>query len=117
MNKDERRQAVEDRIREISRELQDTAQIAKDLEAQRKQKAGELKNLQNTLAQLKAPRELEVTDHAVLRYAERHYGLNVEQLRAEIAAIMESTHDIGSLQFEGFIVKNNTVVTYVGKAS
>lgn len=32
------------------------------------------------------PRPVIVTDHAVLRYIERRHGLDVEALRAEIAA-------------------------------
>ena len=74
----------------------------------------EINNLQNQLASLQTvPKTLVVSDHVVLRYAERHYNIPVEKIRQEIADKLKGAEKLGSLKANGFIVRGHTVVTYV----
>lgn len=61
---------------------------------------------------------IRVTDHAVIRYLERHYGFDFEKMRAQLdtptvrlAAKMKAR----SVKFNGgrLIIENDTVITYL----
>lgn len=60
---------------------------------------------------------LYVTDHAVLRYLERHHGLNMELIRSHIQDICSAPAAFGAtaVRAEGvkFEIANNRVVTVV----
>ena len=63
---------------------------------------------------------LEVSDHAVLRWMEREWRIDIKGVREEIAeAIGEDTvaalSGCGSYRAGGFIVRDGVVVTYVPK--
>lgn len=100
------------RIEELERERKDSAQIIADMSARQTAIAKELKTLRASLKQADST-GLRVSDHAVMRYAERHYNINFEAIRAEIEAkfkaMPEGTTNIHIL---GWVVKDNTVVTY-----
>lgn len=111
MNKGDRILELEKNIKHLERKIQDADQIMKDLAKQIKTDSMKLADLKNTLNQL-IPGEVTISDHAVLRYLERHVKINVEAYRDEIKNIVGSSN-ISELKFRGFTLKNNTVVTYI----
>lgn len=110
---------LERRIREAEIEERDSNQIAQDLNKQIQQLNKKSSDARNTLRQLRKelsnliPQEVEVSDHAVLRYLERHYGVDIEGARREIKQRFSGAENLGELQVQGFIVKNNVVTTYL----
>jgi predicted nucleic acid-binding Zn-ribbon protein len=69
---------------------------------------GQIKNM--------TPATLAISEHVVLRYAERHYGVDAEKIRAEILAkVGPLVSKIGNAEAGGFVIKNNVVVTYKGE--
>jgi len=110
--KKERIEETEQQIKRLEREINDSAQIMADMTVRQSQAKKELQGLKNTLSQLK-PKKLVVSDHAILRYAERHHGIDVDGIRREISEKLSGVETIGDLNFKGFIVKGNTVTTYI----
>ena len=108
VNQDE----IEKELKALNRQLTDTSQILSDLQKQKSEIEKKKRQLESQLSQLRKPAALQVSDHAVLRYAERHYDLPVEKIREEIFKKMDGAQDLNLLKFRGFIVKGNTVVTY-----
>ena len=58
---------------------------------------------------------LHVSDHSIVRYLERCYGMNIAAVEAEILSIVQPYHDAGAIYapIGGMwaAIKNNTVVT------
>lgn len=59
-------------------------------------------------------KSLVFTDHALLRYAERRYALDVETLKREM---LEELGDVPFKNFRanGYVVKDGVIVTYLGQ--
>jgi biopolymer transport protein ExbB/TolQ len=111
LSKPEKIERVQKEIRALERKLADSAQVVREMLAQKVSDEAKLKNLQNQLKQLK-PVELTVSDHALLRYAERHCGFPFDRVREEIAEKTKALSTIGDFEAFGFVVRNNTVITY-----
>lgn len=107
-----RRENIEKELRALRREDLDLQPVMSDLEKRKAFLTRRIKELESQEAQLKAPKDLFITDHAVLRYAQRHYGLDVHAIREEIKKYMAGAGDFGTLKLWGFVIRNNTVVTY-----
>lgn len=108
----ERQVELEKRLKELEREYHDTGEVVAQMNTRRKQVESEIRQLRNQISQLK-PKELGVTDHALLRYMERHLGIDVEGIRKEILEKVAQLPDLGSMKIAGFVVKEKSVVTYV----
>lgn len=79
-------------------------------------KKARISSLENTIQQL-TPRDLRVSDHVLLRYLERAAGLDLEAARKAIVAELAPTAEslgLGTFKAKGYVVKDYTVVTYVG---
>jgi septal ring factor EnvC (AmiA/AmiB activator) len=103
---------LERKLRELEREHKDTEQIMSDMGVRRKKVEIEIKQLRNQLTSLQ-PKEIGVSDHALLRYLERHCGINVEAARFDMLEKVKCLKDFGTVTAAGFVIKNGTVVTYL----
>lgn len=112
MNNDEYRAKLEKELKILEREMADSDQIVADMQARRRTLEKKVSSLRNTIATTK-PKNIVVTDHAVLRYLEREHGIGVEEVREEIMERLRGAENIGILQFQGFVIRGNHVVTYV----
>lgn len=81
----------------------------------------EIEKTERDLKNLKNSSSLSVSDHALLRYIERAYGINVPELSREISEHpnMKLISVLGECKVPidhgcRAIVKNNTVVTVIG---
>jgi ATP-dependent Clp protease ATP-binding subunit ClpA len=113
LKRHERLAEVQKQIAALRRELKENQEISDGLAARRRAIDADLKQLENTAAQL-APVELTVTDHAVVRYLERHCGFDVRRLRQEIADLLQGFADANDAEVCGFKIKGKTVVTFIG---
>lgn len=80
-----------------------------------------LKNLDKQIEEL-TDKELVVSEHAILRYLERKYSLDLEVIRKEIAtdSVKDQHSMLGSGKYpigDGMkaVIKDNTVVSVTGK--
>lgn len=113
LKRHERAKEIEKRIKELEREVANADQIMTDLGMQRKKADIELKQARNHLDQI-TPKEIGISDHALLRYLERHLNINVEAARFDMMEKVKCLKDFGSTVTVGsFVVKNNVVVTYL----
>lgn len=108
----QRRQATEKELASIQRELRENNEIVQGLAARKKILLSQESQLKNTLKQL-IPTSFTVSDHAVLRYIDRHCGFDVEKLRQEICSLVISFADLGEMERNGFRIKDQTVVTFI----
>ena len=100
----------------VERELRENQDISASLAERRKVLLAKASQLKNTIAQL-TPVKFTVSDHALVRYLERAKGVNLEQYRLEIASAVREFAEVGGGDGEinGFRIRDNTVVTYIGK--
>jgi septal ring factor EnvC (AmiA/AmiB activator) len=113
-DKTERVKELEKKISALEREIRESEQITTDMAAKISATKTQLKQLLHQLSQLQ-PREIAVTDHALVRYAERYHGLPMEQIREELRQKLSGA--IGNIRVDGFVIKNNAVVTYLTPSS
>lgn len=114
--RDEKIEELERESRALRKELGDNQDIATQMTKRRQTIEQRLVIINNQLKQLrpKALQKPNITDHAILRYAERHYGLQLDTLRQEIAAaIGDVDPSLGEVRFKGFVLKGSSVITYV----
>jgi chromosome segregation ATPase len=111
---DERLFQMKKKLRTLETELKENKQISEDYLKRNKELQTEIKNISNTITQLenKIPKEVQLTDHAVLRYIERKYSYPVEKIRQEISNLLHDCDFFGETKFMGFVIRNNSVVTY-----
>lgn len=103
---------LEKQLKQLEREHKDTEQIMSDMGVRRKKVEIEIKQIRNQLSSM-TPKEVGITDHALLRYLERHCGINVEAARFDMMEKVKACKDMGAITVLGFVVKNNSVVTYL----
>lgn len=109
---DRRREEAEKELKALRRELADTDPVLQQMNQRRNWVTQKIKKLENQLEQLK-PKELKVSDHALLRYMERHQGIAVEEVRQHIQNELKGALEIGLHKYAGFVLQGHTVVTYV----
>lgn len=102
---------IQKQIKDFERELKDNTSVVEDLNARQTELRKKIASLKNTLDQL-IPKRLTVSDHAVIRYAERVYGYPMDAIKKELEEKFSKVEDVNSLVFDGFVIKNNTLVTY-----
>ncbi len=103
----------------LTRELTDNKQIVDDMVKRQRALTGELSNIENQIRQLRnsMPENIEVTNHAILRFAQRRYGLDVEGMKREITDLVKGAElGLNEIRFNGFVIKNNAVITYLPTA-
>ena len=97
----------------LERELKDNAETVQAMIDRQDFLNKEINRHKNRIRDL-TPKTLEVSDHAVLRYIERHVGINVDRIRDNIASTLSQWNGVNG-DFGGFRIQNNKVVTYVGE--
>lgn len=112
LNKGERIAEKEKELKALEREEIDTKDIVSGLQKRLSTIARKTNEIKNALRDMK-PKDLQVSDHVVLRFLERNHGIDVEGVRKEIREKLSGAENLGNLKVAGFIVKGNTVVTYV----
>src|SRR5271167_3613278 len=105
-NMDQRRDEVEKNLKALRRELADTDQILADMKQRRNTVNQKVQKLENQLEQLKA-KPLRVSDHALLRYMERHHGIDVEEVRRHILEELRGAEEIGLHKYAGFVLQGH----------
>lgn len=111
---DKYQQKLEAELKQLERQLADTTQIMNDLHEQNRVLQRKVNAARSRLESFKFnPKALVISDHVILRYAERNHGFGFEEVRQEIYELMKGAESIGSLKFRGFIVRGHTVVTYI----
>lgn len=116
LSKSDRISEAEKSLKRMRTEYADTGQIMNDLGQKRIQLEKNIKSVENQLASLRPP-NLTVSDHAVLRYAQRRYDFPFDKVKSEIEAMLKGANDLGTLKVQGFVVKNNVVTTYLPQKS
>ena len=107
---------LDTRITAIEVEMAEPKAILKNLNDTRSKLISEKKQLEEQKAKLK--KKVTVADHAVIRYLERRYGFDFEDIRKEILtdnvirAVKMGAEGV-KLQHGTFKVKDNVIVTYV----
>lgn len=110
--KQEKIEEVQNKIKVLERELSENEQISGDLAKRKKILQSNLVKQKHTLDQL-IPKELKISDHAILRYLERKKKLDIEKIKEEIKNELEGLN-LKDVNAYGFVVRNNVVATYVG---
>lgn len=108
----ERLAEKEKRLKALRREVEDLQETISTLQKQQENAVKEVKSLENDLAQMKSDK-IWVSDHAILRYLERAHYIDVGAVRQEMLSMIYGAKAFGSFKFAGFVVRNNTVVTYL----
>lgn len=62
--------------------------------------------------------EMEITDHAFLRYMERVQGFDIEHLKGELRKKLPHAPSNGNIKMDGviYVIKNNALVTVLPNA-
>lgn len=104
------KERVESEVKQIKQIISESNKKVNDLN-------GKKKGIEKKIEAL-AQKDIIVTEHALLRYIERIYGLNLEELKNEILtdeskAMIKFANGNGKFTLNGvkLIVKNSTVVT------
>lgn len=111
----DRRIQLEKEILDLEKELRSNEEIVADMLARQRVVGKRLADCRHLVSLIREDqRRLHVSEHAVLRYAERYYGVDVEAIRREIETALAKVANLGidKLTFAGFVVKGATVVTY-----
>lgn len=112
MNRGERIAQIEKELKSARSELDGINEAISGLQERRAVVDRQARALANQLDQLK-PKELQITDHVVLRYMEREQGIDVEGVRAMLKERLQGAENMGALKVQGFVIKGNAVITYV----
>ena len=105
-------------ISTIFRKIEEYESANIDLLSKLKQNKNTIEQLRANLEKIENENSLSVTDHAVLRYAERFMGIDTDKIRAEILdkSVVDQIVLLGSGKMQhkdgyAVVVKNGTVVT------
>jgi septal ring factor EnvC (AmiA/AmiB activator) len=111
---DKKVEALTKELHKLRKEEASISEVIRDTQKHQSKLQKEIAVLQNQLTSLQATeKNLIVSDHAVLRYAERHYNIPVEKIRQEMADKLKGAEKLGNVKVQGFVVRGHTVVTYV----
>ncbi len=111
-SKQARKQEAERKLKALNREIEDSEGIERELVSRIGALKKEREQVKNKLATL-SPDQVKVSDHAVLRFIERHYGLDFEAERKKIQTAASAMKLGPNFRGAGVVVCNNTVVTYL----
>lgn len=107
-----------DKIKELEKELSalerkilDCDQVVSDMLTQKKKDVSRAAAIKNQISNLK-PKELTVSEHALLRYIERKYNMSLAELKKEILSQVQGLGEFGTVKAHGFVIKGNVVATY-----
>lgn len=110
---------LEKRLKTLTGEMTSNKQIVDDLFKRQRELSGFVKEIEDQLYRLRMsmPENLTVTNHAMLRYAERRYGFQVAKVEQEIKDMCKGAEmGLDEVRFNGFVIKNNAVITYLPSA-
>jgi len=102
---------LEAELKKLRRKKQDLDPMVIDLKHQLRVTDERIIEVERRLANMK-PANLTVSEHCILRYAERHYKVPVDQIAKEILDKVRAVSELGDVQALGFVIRNNVVVTY-----
>ena len=97
--------------KELSTQINDQDQIVRDLQKQLTALRRRRDAIDKELRQM-APVNLNISDHAILRYGERYLGWPIEGAKAAIAEALKGAELLVDLKVRGFVIRDSTVVTY-----
>lgn len=113
MHLDKRREEILKELKSLEGELSTNEQIVNDMQNRKSTLKNKINKLKNSLEHVKPPPSIHISDHALLRYMERHQNIDVEGVRQHIRELLAGSESVVSFKFLGFVVKGNTVITYV----
>lgn len=103
---------LEKELSGLENRLRETNEVVTAMLAEKRKFELKVLALKNTISNIRNRTVMRVSDHALLRYAERKYGWDVEALRAEIMTTLSNLPPVGSADMFGFVIKDGTVITY-----
>jgi hypothetical protein len=110
---------LEKRLKTLMSEFTSSKQLVDDMFKRQREVDGMIKNIEGEIYKLKMsmPENLTVTNHAMLRYAERRYGFQAAKVEQEIKDMCKGAElGLDEVHFNGFVIKNNAVITYLPSA-
>ena len=115
--KSARQKSLKIRLSKLKIERGGVISAIEEMQKESKQKQKLINSLQTELNDIANPRDIIISEHAVLRYLERVEGMNMEELYEKIlpASKKETLIALGNCKFKqpthNLIIKNGTVVT------
>lgn len=110
---------LEKKLRGLNREHTDNKAMVEQMVARQRTVYADIVQVDNQIRLLKTqmPESMVVSNHALLRYAERRYSLPLDNLEKEILSMVRGA-EMGAdeVHYKGFVIKNNTVITYIPTA-
>jgi predicted nuclease with TOPRIM domain len=97
-------QDMKNRIEEIEDKILWLKEEKKKLDTERQELCIQVREIERY-------KPIKVSDHALVRYCERKLDMDLETIREDIASYFIGGVDDGT--YGPFIVKNNTIVTYI----
>ena len=110
---------LEKRLKTLTGEASSNKQIMDDMYKRQRELDGFIKDIEGQIFKLRMsmPENLVVTNHVLLRYAERRYGFQVAKVEQEIKDMCKGAEmGLDEVRFNGFVIKNNAVITYLPSA-
>lgn len=107
---------LEKELAALKRQKTDQEQILNSLKADISALDKKIKAAESRL-KARPAKNLQVTDHAVLRYIERKHGFNVSEIRKQITEKLRGAEKLGAVEAMGFVVKGGAVITFLGDSS
>jgi len=107
---------MQEELKRLQKECKEMREIKEAAEKSIRQIGGRISVLQNNLQQAKAKLSssktpLVISDHALIRFAERRAGINFEPLREEILNELKAVN-VNNLKVSGWVIRDGVVVTY-----
>jgi len=83
-----------------------------ELEKKLHYKGGALEH-KNSVQQTKFNGTVEISEHCVLRYIERKYGISIDGIKKDILKEVSTLNAIGGLSNSKYVIRDNVVITYL----
>lgn len=112
MTRAEKTKFYQAKLKQLKAELESSIQIVRDMQRRQAQLKGDILNIENTLSQL-IPQEIQISDHAIVRFLERHCNVDIDAVKEEIKTFV-GNENYGQSLINGFVIKNGNVVTFKG---
>lgn len=114
--KDEKKlKSLKTRLKKEQGKLDALISEIEDTQALARQASVRVKNLENEIKILTAnKKDLIVSEHAILRYLERTYSLDIEDIKKQLSEGLPTGVN-GKFPKDGktYIIKNNTIITVI----
>lgn len=110
-NRGEKIKELEKELSGLERRISDSIETVRAMQEQSKKDSIRVAAIKNQLKSI-VPKELVVSDHAVLRYLERKFNISISDIKKEILSQCSGLEQLGSVKAQGFVIRDNVVVTY-----